>query len=47
MTTDFEMPQELPPREVPDLSGLEEPEFSELKKLYADVVSYLHSLHYR
>lgn len=39
MTADFEMPRELPPREVPDLSGLEEAEFNELKKLYADVVS--------
>lgn len=39
MTADFEMPRELPAREVPDLSGLEEAEFNELKKLYADVVS--------
>lgn len=39
MSADFEMPRELPPREVPDLNGLEEVEFNELKKLYADVVS--------
>ncbi|TID27793.1 mrna splicing protein [Venturia nashicola] len=37
MTSDFEMPREIAPREVPDLSGLEEAEFNELKKLYADV----------
>jgi hypothetical protein len=42
MNADFEMPRELPQREVPDLSGLEEPEFSELKKLYADVVRHLY-----
>lgn len=44
MSADFEMPRELPSREVPDLSGLEEPEFSELKKLYADVVGRIHNL---
>jgi len=46
MSAEFEMPRELPSREVPDLSGLEEPEFSELKTLYANVVGLFPRLYF-